>query len=184
MIIVDGNVSGVPCVGVPNCKDDRGGDERSEETVEDSIEGVDEGVPTGSKLAPVPGREGVEANTTNAASDRSQADVVWGNPGHPVEVGHGLDEIAGEPGVDEHGAETIHEPSHPRDGPAVNDPVGLGMEGSLRGIRGKNLSRTPKSPATYVQRDNCQARWPNGTRWVYEESPSETSETVSDKIGR
>ena len=132
MIIVDGDVSGIPRVGVPNCEDDRGGNEHAEESVEDSKEGVDEGVSTNGELAPVPGGEGVEAKTANTASDCSQVDVIRGDPGHPIEVGHGLDDVAGEPEVDEHGTEAIHEPPHPRDGPAVNDSVGPGMEGSLR----------------------------------------------------
>ena len=102
MVIVDCDVSSVPRVCVPNCEDDRGGDERAEESVEDAIEGANEGVYNKGKLAPVPGGEGVEAKTTNAASDCSQVDVVWGDPGHPVEVGHGLDDVVGEPGVDEH----------------------------------------------------------------------------------
>jgi hypothetical protein len=75
--------------------------------------------------------EGIEAKTANTASDCSQVDIVRGNPGHPVEVGHGLNDVAGEPEVDEHGTKTVHEPPHPRDRPAVNDSVGLGMEGSL-----------------------------------------------------
>jgi hypothetical protein len=113
VVIIDGDVSGVPRVGVPNCEDDRGSDERTEEKVEDAVEGVNEGVSNSSKLAPVPSREGVEAKAANAASDCGQVDVVWGNPGHPVEVGHGLDDVAGEPEVDEHGAKTVHEPPHP-----------------------------------------------------------------------
>jgi hypothetical protein len=131
VIIVDGDVSGVPGVGVPNCEDDQGCDERAEETVKDSIERADEGVSTSRKLAPVPGREGVEAETANTASDCSQVDVVRSDPGHPVEVGHGLDDVAGEPEVDEHNAKAVYEPPHPRDRPAVNDSVDLGMEGSL-----------------------------------------------------
>jgi hypothetical protein len=55
-IIVDGDVSGVPRVGVPNCEDDRGDDERPEETVEDTIERVDEGICKNGELVPVPGR--------------------------------------------------------------------------------------------------------------------------------
>jgi hypothetical protein len=181
--IVDGDVSGVPRVGVPNCEDDQGGDERAEESVEDTIERVDERVCGNGKLVPVPGREGVETKTAKTASNCGQVDVVRGNPGHPVEVGHGPDDVAGEPGVDEHGAKTVHEPPHPRDRPAVNDSVGLGVESSLR-VRGRNSSRTPMSAPTYVQCDSGQVGWPNGTRWVYKESAGKASETISNKIGR
>ena len=131
MVIVDSDVSGVPGVGVPNREDDRGSDERPEETVKDTVEGVDEGVSSDSKLIPVPGGEGVETKSTNTASNRGQVDVFRGDPGHPVEVGHGLDDVVGEPEIDEHGTETVHEPSHPRDGPAVSWLVGLGVESAL-----------------------------------------------------
>jgi hypothetical protein len=183
VVIVDGDVSRVPRVGIPNYEDDRGGDERPEETVEGTIEWVNEGVYKNGKLVPVPGREEIEAKTANTASDCSQVDVVRGNPSHPVEVGHGLDDVAWEPEVDEHSTKTVHEPPHPRDRPAVDDSVGLGMEDSLREARGRDSSRIPISAATYVQCDSGQVGWPNGTRWVYEESAGKASKTVSNKIG-
>ena len=111
--MVDGDVSGVPRVGVPNYKDNRGGDEHPEESIEDTIERVDERVCDKGKLAPVPGWEGVETKTAKIASNCSQVNVIRGNPGHPIEVGHGLDDIAGEPGVDEHSTKTVREPPHP-----------------------------------------------------------------------
>jgi len=55
MVIVDRDVGGVPGVGVPNCEDHRGGDERAEEIIEDTVEGVDQGVSSNSKLVPIPG---------------------------------------------------------------------------------------------------------------------------------
>jgi hypothetical protein len=129
--MVDGDVSGVPGVGVPNCEDDRGGDEHSEESVEDAIEGIDERVCGSGNPVPVQGREGVETKTAKSASNCSQVNVIRGNPGHPAEVGHGLDDIAGEPGVDEHSTKTVHEPPHPRYSPAINDSVGFSVEGLL-----------------------------------------------------
>ena len=39
------------------------------------------------------------------------------------------------------------------------------------------------SVTTYVQCDNGQVAWPNGTRWVHKESAGDASETVSDEIG-
>ena len=107
VVIVDREVSGIPGVGIPNREDDRGGDERAKETVKDTPEGVDEGVSIGGKLIPVPCGDGVEAKTATAASNRSQDDIIRGNPGNPVEIGHNLDEIVGEPEVDKHGAEAV-----------------------------------------------------------------------------
>jgi hypothetical protein len=40
------------------------------------------------------------------------------------------------------------------------------------------------SAGTYVQCDSGQVGWPNGTRWVYEESAGKASEAVSHKTGR
>ena len=134
MIIVDSNVSGIPGVGIPNREDNRGGDERAEEIIDDTVEGVDEGVSSDSKLVPVPGRERVEAETAYSASDSGYVDIIRSNPRYPVEVGYGLNDVVGEPEVDEHGAEAIHEPPHPRDCPAVGRLVGLGVESTLRGL--------------------------------------------------
>ena len=120
MIVVDRDVSSFPGVGVPDHKDHRGGNEGAEENIEDSVEGVDQRVCKGSKLVPIPGGEGIEAKTANTASDCSQVDVIRSDPGHPVEVGHGLDDVVGEPEVDEHGTKAVHEPPYPRDRPAVS----------------------------------------------------------------
>ena len=82
-------------------------------------------------MVPVKGGDGVDAKATDTASNRGQVDVIRGDPGHPVEVGHGCDDVVGEPEVDEHCAEAVHKPPHPRDGPTVNDLVGLRVEGAL-----------------------------------------------------
>lgn len=82
-------------------------------------------------MVEVPGWDGVEAKTTNTAGNYSQVDIIRGDPCHPVEVGHGLNNVVGEPEVDEHGTKAVHEPPHSRDGPAVYDLVGLGVEGTL-----------------------------------------------------
>ena len=131
VVIVDSNVRGVPGVGVPNRKDHRGSDERTEESVKDAVEGIDEGVCGNGKLIPVKSGDGIEAKATNTACNRGQVDIIWGDPGHPVKVGHGLDDVVGEPEVDEHRAEAVHKPPHPRDGPAVSDLVSLHVEGTL-----------------------------------------------------
>ena len=136
VVIVDGDVGGIPCVGVPNREDDRGSGESAEETVEDTVEGVDKWVSGDGKLVPVPGWEGVETKAADSAGDSSQGDVIRGDPGHPVEVGHGHNNVVGEPEVDEHGAKTVKEPPHPRDGPTVDGLIDLGMEGTLREDQG------------------------------------------------
>ena len=59
VVIVDGDVSGVPGVGIPNRQDNRSGDKRAEETIKYTVERIDEGVSGNGKLVPVPGREGV-----------------------------------------------------------------------------------------------------------------------------
>jgi len=112
VIIVDRDVRGVPGVGVPNREDNRDSEERTEEAVEGAVEGVDKGVSSNGKLAPVKGRDGIEAKTSDATGNRGQVDVIWGNPSHPVEVGHGLDNVVGEPEVDKHCAEAVHKPPH------------------------------------------------------------------------
>ena len=59
VVIVDGDVSGVPGVGIPDREGDRGGDERAEEIVKDTVERVDKGVSSDRQLVPVPSGEGV-----------------------------------------------------------------------------------------------------------------------------
>ena len=134
VVIIDSDVSGVPGIGVPDREDDRGSDERAEENINHTVEGVDEGVSRDSKLVPVPSREGVEAEATYGAGNGSHVDIVRGDPGNPVEVGCGLNDVVGEPEVDEHGAEAVHEPPHPRGGPAIDRVVGLGVKGTLQGL--------------------------------------------------
>jgi hypothetical protein len=131
VIVVDRDVTRVPGVGVPDCEDYWSREERTEEAVEYAVKGVDQGVSRNSELIPVPGGNGVEAKTTDTASDCSQVDIVRGEPRHPVEVGQRLDDVVREPEVDEHRKKAVHEPPHSGDGPAVYDLVGLGVEGTL-----------------------------------------------------
>jgi len=86
VVVVDGDVGRVPGVGVPDREDNRGGDERAEETVKDTVEWIDEGVSSDGELVPVPGGEGVKAETANSPGDCGQGNVVWGDPSHPIEV--------------------------------------------------------------------------------------------------
>ena len=131
MVIVDGEVSCVPDVGVPNRKDDRGGDERADESVHGTVERADQRIKRDGSLVPVKGGEGVNAEAADTASNRGQDDVIRADPSDPVEVGHGLDDVVGKPEVDEHCAEAVHEPPQPRDGPAVGRLVALRMESTL-----------------------------------------------------
>ena len=91
-------------------------------------------------------------------------DVVGSDPGGPVEVRHGSDEVVGEPEVDEHRDETVAEPPHPRHCPSVRGSVCPRVEG-------------------LIQRDRSQVRGPDGARGVHEETTSKTGETVTDEVG-
>jgi hypothetical protein len=50
------------------------------------VKGVDQRINENNELIPVESRDGVEAESTDAPSNRSEMDVVGGNPRHPVEV--------------------------------------------------------------------------------------------------
>ena len=74
-----------------------------------------------------------------------------------------MEDVTGEPEVGEHDDETIHEPPHPRNCPAVDHIVGLNVEGTVEGNSG-------------------QVGGPDGLRWIDEESTGQPSETVTDKV--
>jgi len=86
-------------------------------------EGTDKGIGDRNKLVPIKGGERVQSQTGHATSNCSKLDVIWGNPSDPVEVRHRLHDVVGEPEVDEHGGETIHEPPHPGHCPAVDHVI-------------------------------------------------------------
>ena len=92
------------------------------------------------KLIPIERGDWVQSQTGPATGNRSELNVLGGNPGNPVEARHRLDDVVGEPEVDEHGGETVHEPFHPGDLPAVDDVIGLGVEGTVKG-NGHQVSR-------------------------------------------
>ena len=162
---VDGNVGGVPSIGVPDGEDDGEGEKGPEEDVEGSVERVDEGVTSHNALVPIPSGEGVQPQTTVGTGDSSQADILWSDPGGPVEVGHSSDEVVGEPEIDEHGDEAVGKPPHPGHGPPVRGGVCFRVE----------------SP---VQCDSGQVRRPDSPRRVDEETTGKTSETVANEVGR
>ena len=115
------------------------------------------------QLIPVERRERVQPRTGPATGDRSELNIVGGNPGNPAEVRHRLDDVSGEPIVDEHGCETIHEPSHSGDRPAVDHFIGLGVEGTVKG-------------------NDPQVGRPDSIGWVDEEPTSYASETVAHEV--
>ena len=162
---IDWDVGSVPSVGVPDGEDDGEGDEGPEEGVEDAVERVDEWVTRHDTLVPIPCGEGVQSQTTVGAGDGSQVNVLGSDPGRPVEVGHGGDEVVGEPEVDEHGDEAVCEPPHPGHGPSICGSVCSRME----------------SP---VQRDGGQIRGPDSARGVHKETAGKTGQTVTDEVGR
>src|SRR5882757_8854737 len=94
-------------------------------------ERTDKGIVGHSKLVPIEGGKGIQSQAGYAAGDRSKLDVLWSNPGDPIEVSHCLDDIVGEPEVDEHGDKTVHEPSHPGYRPSIGCIVGSVVEGTV-----------------------------------------------------
>ena len=116
-------------------------------------EGIDKRIGEYNKLVPIEGGDGVQPQTGDATGDRSELDILWGDPGDPVEVRHRLDDVVGEPEVDEHGGETVHEPSHSRDRPAIDHVIGPGMEGTVKGDyrqvgRPDSLGRVDEEPTS------------------------------------
>ena len=114
-------------------------------------EWVDKGIREYDKLIPIEGGDRVESQTVHATRNRGELCVLRGYPSHPVEVRHRLEDVAREPEVDEHRGETVHEPPHPGNRPAVDYVVGFGMKGAVEG-------------------DGCQVCGPDSLGRVYEES--------------
>ena len=106
---------------------------RGESSIGTYEEGANKGVSDHNKLVPIEGREWVQSQTGHATSNCSELDVIWGNPSDPVEVRHRLDDIVGEPEVDEHGGETVHEPPHPGYCPAIDYIIGFCVKGTVEG---------------------------------------------------
>ena len=76
-------------------------------------EGIDKRIGNHNKLVPIECGERIQSQTGHATGNRSKLEVIGGNPSDPVEVRHRLEDIVGEPEVDEHSGETVHEPFHP-----------------------------------------------------------------------
>ena len=115
-------------------------------------------------MVPIESGEGIQSKPGHAASNRSELDVLRGDPTDPTEVRHRLDDIAGEPEVDEHGDETVHEPPHPRNRPTVDYVVSFVVE-------------------CVVEGDDCQVAGPDSLGRIDEESAGQTSETVPNEVG-
>ena len=125
----------------------------------------DKGVSNHDELVPIEGGERVQSQTGHAASNRGELDVLRSDPSNPIEVRHCLGDVIGEPEIDEHGGEAIHEPSHPGNHPAVGCIVGLGVEGTIEGNDG-------------------QVGGPDSLGRVDEESTRQAGEAVPNIIGR
>ena len=113
-------------------------------------EWIDQGISEHNKLIPIECRNGVQSQTIHATGNRSELGILWSDPGDPVKVRHRLYDVTREPEIDGHGSETIHEPPHPGNRPAIDDAVGLSMEGSVEG-------------------DSCQVGGPDGLGRIDEE---------------
>ena len=74
-----------------------------------------------------------------------------------------MDDVAGEPEVDEHSNETVHEPPHSGDYPAIGNSIGVGVEGAVEG-------------------DGRQVGGPDGLRRIDEESTGEAGETIANEV--
>ena len=107
-------------------------------------EGADKGISNYNKLVPIKGGEGVQSQTGHTTSNCGELDALRSDPSDPVEIRHCLEDIVGKPEIDEHSGETVREPPHPGDRPAVDHLVGLSVEGAVEGD-GRQVGR-PDSP--------------------------------------
>jgi len=80
----------------------------------------------------VPTREWVETHAAVRAGDDSEVHIVGGDPGHPVEQTEGLEELVGEPVVDEEDGRGDQETPVTGDLPAVD---GLALVVELMRVR-------------------------------------------------
>ena len=74
-----------------------------------------------------------------------------------------MEDVVGEPEIDEHGDKAAHEPPHSRDYPAVSYIVGFGMEGAVEG-------------------NSCQVGGPDSLGRIDEESTGQAGETITYKV--
>lgn len=103
---VDGKVSSVVDVGVPEAENHPHGDESANKSVESTEERNHERVSRiPEENVPIPGWEWVDAKTIVETGDGVEVAVVGINPGHPAEVGERGPDVVREPEPDEHGAE-------------------------------------------------------------------------------
>ena len=94
---------------------------------------IDKGVTKHNKLVPVEGGQGIQSQASHATGNCSELDILRGNPSDPVKVRHRLQDVVGEPEIDEHGCEAVYEPPHPGGCPTIHDIAGLGVEGAVEG---------------------------------------------------
>jgi len=76
-------------------------------------ERIYEGVGKYNKLVPIEGGQGVQSQACHAPGNCCELGIPRRNPGDPVEVRQRLDDVVGEPEVDEHSDKTVHEPPDP-----------------------------------------------------------------------
>ena len=98
-------------------------------------EGANKGINNRRNLIPIERGGRVQSKTRHATGNRSELNILGGNPGDPIEVRHRLNDVVGEPEVYEHCGETVHEPSHSGDRPAVDHVIRLGVEGTVKSNR-------------------------------------------------
>lgn len=170
LVGVDGEVGRVIDVAVVEAYDDEHGDDSTDKHVQCGEERHHERVDTVSQHVPVEGRDGVEAETADAASYDAQVGVVGGDPGHPAEVAESNEDVVREPEVEEHGGkgngeelETRPPPDHSQR--AWYRQVAIGVESA-------------------VKRDRDQRAGPHAITWVDEETSADTSKAVANEVSR
>lgn len=113
----------------------------------------------------VEGSPGIEAHASPEASDHSESEVLRGNPRHPVEGAQSLEEVVGDPEVDEHDGEGVEEETVAGKRPAVDD-LALPLwqsESSVERQTGENLGE-------------------DGGTGVHDESSQETGDTNTKEL--
>lgn len=115
---VDGKISSVVDVGVPEAENHPHGDESANKSVESTEERNHKRVSRiPEENVPIPGWEWVDAKTVVETSNGVEVTVIGIDPGHPAEVGERSPDIVGEPEPDKHSTEHDIKELDTRDAP-------------------------------------------------------------------
>ena len=120
--------------------------------------------PSGPGDVPIEGGEWTESHTSVEASDHAERIVLGGDPSHPVEAMKGLEQLVGQPEVDEHGAKRQEEEVISGQLPSVDDLLGLGYDQSS------------------VECEGRKHTGPDGVDWEDDQSPDKTGVGESEGL--